>query len=104
MQEIVERITADDSNAQIARTLLYPYLNHAATMFASGYATAADIDAGMRFGCGYPVGPLALIDALGAQTVAEGLQALHDRTSDPLHVPAPVITDHVRDGGSFTEG
>jgi 3-hydroxybutyryl-CoA dehydrogenase len=65
MSEIVERITAEDRGAEIARTLLFPYLNHAATMLASGYATRDDIDAAMRFGCGYPIGPLALIDALG---------------------------------------
>ena len=63
MQEIVDRITAEDEAAGIARTLLFPYLNHAATMFESGYATKADIDAAMRFGCGYPIGPLDLIDA-----------------------------------------
>ena len=43
-QEIVDRITAEDEAAGIARTLLFPYLNHAATMFESGYATKADID------------------------------------------------------------
>ncbi len=64
MQEIVERLAASDPAADIARKLLLPYLNHAATMFESGYATSDDIDASMRFGCGYPIGPLALIDAI----------------------------------------
>ena len=91
MQEIVDRLTADDRGAQIARTLVYPYLNHAATMYESGYATKDDIDASMRFGCGYPVGPLALVDALGASTVVEGLRAQHATTGDPLHEPAPVL-------------
>ena len=93
MSEIVERITAEDRGAEIARTLLFPYLNHAATMLASGYATRDDIDAAMRFGCGYPVGPLALIDALGAQTVIDGLNALHAQSGDPLHEPAPALSD-----------
>ncbi len=93
MSEIVERITAEDRGAEIARTLLYPYLNHAATMLASGYATRDDIDAAMRFGCGYPIGPLALIDELGAQTVIDGLNALHAETGDALHQPVPALSN-----------
>jgi 3-hydroxybutyryl-CoA dehydrogenase len=101
MQEIVDALAAGDNNAQIAKTLLYPYLNHAATMFESGYATAPDIDAGMRFGCGYPIGPLALIDALGAATVVEGLEAQFAATGDPLHTPAQVLRDQAANGGTF---
>lgn len=93
MQEIVDRLTASDPGSETARTLVLPYLNHAATMLESGYATRADIDAGMRFGCGYPVGPIALIEGLGAQTVIDGLNALHAKTGDPLHVPAPILAD-----------
>ncbi|OUZ11275.1 3-hydroxyacyl-CoA dehydrogenase [Aeromicrobium sp. PE09-221] len=102
MQDIVDRIVADDQGGRIARTLLYPYLNHAATMFGSGYATAADIDAGMIFGCGYPVGPLTLIDALGAETLVAGLREQHGRTGDPLHEPADVLTRHAAGDGSFS--
>lgn len=84
-------ILADDASGRLARTLLLPYLNHAATMLEEGYASRADIDAGMRFGCGYPVGPLALVDELGARTVVDGLTELHARTGDPVHVPAPLL-------------
>ncbi|MFZ0139679.1 MAG: 3-hydroxyacyl-CoA dehydrogenase NAD-binding domain-containing protein [Aeromicrobium sp.] len=93
MQEIVDRFNGPDRGSEIARTLLLPYLNHAATMFASEYATRDDIDAAMRFGCGYPIGPLALIDALGPDVVASGLEKLHAETGDPLHKPAPVLSD-----------
>jgi len=93
MQEIVDRFNGPDRGAAIARTLLLPYLNHAATMFASEYATRDDIDAAMRFGCGYPIGPLALIDALGADVVASGLEKLYAETNDPLHKPAPVLSE-----------
>ncbi|GAA2082311.1 hypothetical protein GCM10009821_23870 [Aeromicrobium halocynthiae] len=103
MQEIVDRITAEDEAAGIARTLLFPYLNHAATMFESGYATKADIDAAMRFGCGYPIGPLDLVDALGASTVAEGLAHLHERTGDQLHVPAPLLARLAVSSSTFAE-
>ncbi len=101
MQEIADRVIADDEGGRIARTLLFPYLNHAATMYADGYATSADIDAGMRFGCGYPIGPLALVDALGAATVVKGLEAQFALTGDPLHEPAAVLKDHAANGGTF---
>ncbi len=93
MQEIVDRFSAQDRGAEIARTLLLPYLNHAASMYASEYATRDDIDAAMRFGCGYPIGPLALIDALGPDQVISGLEKLHAETGDQLHSPAPVLRD-----------
>jgi 3-hydroxybutyryl-CoA dehydrogenase len=93
MQEIVDRFNGPDRGAEIARTLLLPYLNHAATMFASEYATRDDIDAAMRFGCGYPIGPLALIDALGADAVVSGLEKLYAESNDPLHKPAPVLSE-----------
>jgi 3-hydroxybutyryl-CoA dehydrogenase len=100
MSEIVERITAEDRGAEIARTLLFPYLNHAAAMLASGYATRDDIDAAMRFGCGYPVGPLALIDALDPKTVIDGLNALYAQTDDPLHEPVPALSNLAEAGAA----
>jgi len=101
MQEIVDRLTASDPAADVARTLLLPYLNHAATMYESGYATSDDIDASMRLGCGYPIGPLALVDALGAQTVVTGLEKLYAETGDELHQPVAVLTAQAADGSTF---
>jgi len=103
MQEIVDQITGDGREAQIARRLLFPYLNHAATMFEEGYATAPDIDAAMRFGCGYPIGPLALIDAIGAATVADGLGKLYAETGQDVHQPVSVLTDQAADGSTFAQ-
>ncbi|MGA8987934.1 3-hydroxyacyl-CoA dehydrogenase NAD-binding domain-containing protein [Aeromicrobium sp.] len=103
MQEIVDRLAANDRAADIARTLLLPYLNHAATMYESGYATRDDIDASMRFGCGYPIGPLALIDAIGARSVATGLEKLYAETGDELHQPVSILTVMAADGTNFAE-
>jgi 3-hydroxybutyryl-CoA dehydrogenase len=103
MQEVTDRLTADDASGETARALLLPYLNHAATMYESGYATAADIDAAMKFGCGYPVGPLALVDALGAASVVSGLEALHARTGDELHQPVSVLAVQAADGSTFAD-
>jgi 3-hydroxybutyryl-CoA dehydrogenase len=104
MQEIVDRLAASDPAAEIARKLLLPYLNHAATMYESGYATAADIDAAMRFGCGYPIGPLALVDALGAKTVVAGLESLYAETGDELHQPVAVLAHQAVEGTTFAAG
>ncbi|MCW2747985.1 MAG: 3-hydroxyacyl-CoA dehydrogenase [Nocardioidaceae bacterium] len=93
MQETIDRLAATDQGARIAKTLLFPYLNHAATMFESGYATRADIDAAMRFGCGYPIGPLALIDSVGAAVVAAGLDEMYAQTGDELHQPVSFLRD-----------
>ncbi len=101
MQEIVDQLAGSDRDAEIARTLLLPYLNHAATMYESGYATSDDIDASMRFGCGYPIGPLALIDALGAKTVTTGLESLFAETGDPVHQPAGILTTMAGDDSTF---
>ena len=101
MQEVSDRLAAGDPSGEVARTLLLPYLNHAATMYESGYATAPDIDAAMRFGCGYPIGPLALVDAIGARLVVSGLDELYARTGDELHQPVSVLADQAADGSTF---
>ena len=103
MQDIVERLAASDRAADIARALLLPYLNHAATMYESGYATHDDIDAAMRFGCGYPIGPLTLIDTLGPQIVATGLEKLYAETGDELHQPASILTQMAADDTTFAQ-
>ena len=59
----------------LADSLVYPYLNHAASMYEEGYASREDIDNGMRFGCGLPKGPLTVIDELGLETVRDALAA-----------------------------
>ena len=83
---------------QTAVLLLAPYLNHAAGMYASEYATGDDIDAAMRFGCGYPAGPLTVIDAVGADTVVGALEQLYAVTGDEMHSPAAVLRRMVDDG------
>jgi 3-hydroxybutyryl-CoA dehydrogenase len=92
------------STEQIFETLVYPYLNHAVRMYESGYATATDIDNGMRFGCGYPKGPLTVIDELGAASVRDALAARFAETGDPLHEPAAALVAAAEAGTTFTGG
>lgn len=82
----------------IADGLLFGYLNHAVTMFESGYASRDDIDAAMRFGCGYPIGPLALLDKIGIDTAYDVLDALYATTGRRLHAPAPILKQMIAAG------
>ena len=58
------------TNEQIFGTLVLPYLNHAVRMYEASYASSGDIDAAMQFGCGYPKGPLTVIDEFCAAECA----------------------------------
>jgi len=82
----------------IADGLLFGYLNHAVTMFEAGYASRDDIDAAMRFGCGYPIGPLALLDKIGLDTAYDVLDALYSTTGRRLHAPAPILKQLIAAG------
>lgn len=88
------------SNEQITDSLVLPYLNHALNMFAEGYASRADIDAAMRFGCGYPVGPLAAAEEIGLAEVRDRLAALYAATSDALHRPSALLESLVAEGAT----
>jgi len=91
-------ILAMTDNAQIAQTLVLPYLNHAVRMYEQKYASRGDIDAAMRFGCGYPRGPLTTLDELGLDTVRDALAARYAETGDNLHKPADLLTELVAAG------
>jgi 3-hydroxybutyryl-CoA dehydrogenase len=82
----------------IADGLLFGYLNHAVTMYEAGYASRDDIDAAMRFGCGYPIGPLALLDKIGIDTAYDVLDALYATTGRRLHAPAPILKQMIAAG------
>ena len=82
----------------IADGLLFGYLNHAVTMYESGYASRDDIDAAMRLGCGYPIGPLALLDKIGLDTAYDVLDALYASTGRRLHAPAPILKQLIAAG------
>lgn len=87
-----------DRPGMITSRLLLGYLNHAIMMVEAGYATKEDVDAAMRFGCGYPVGPIATVDDIGLDTVADSLAALYDVTGERVHAPAPILKQLVAAG------
>ncbi len=109
-QEVVEDVSAlaerlgktpvviGDKAGFIANALLFGYLNHAVSMVDARYATREDIDAAMRLGCGYPMGPLALLDLIGLDTAYEILDTMYRQSRDRLHAPAPVLKQMVTAG------
>jgi 3-hydroxybutyryl-CoA dehydrogenase len=88
----------DTSATQITQTLVLPYLNHAVRMYEQSYASRGDIDNAMRFGCGYPKGPLTTLDELGLDVVRDGLAARYAETGDNLHKPADLLEKLVAEG------
>ena len=66
--------------------LLIPYLLSAARMLDNGYATAKDIDEGMKLGCGHPVGPLELADFIGLDVVCHVAESIYSETKDPANI------------------
>ena len=82
----------------IANGLLFGYLNHAAAMYSERYASREDIDAAMRLGCGYPIGPLALLDLIGLDTAYDILDAMYHDSRDRLHAPTPLLRQLVTAG------
>ncbi|NYG06018.1 3-hydroxybutyryl-CoA dehydrogenase [Phycicoccus badiiscoriae] len=91
-------VIVGDKAGFIANALLFGYLNHAVSMFESRYASREDIDAAMRLGCGYPMGPLALMDLIGLDTAYEILDTMYKQGRDRLHAPSPVIKQMVSAG------
>ncbi len=91
-------VVCGDKAGFIANTLLFGYLNHAVAMFEGKYASREDIDAAMRFGCGYPMGPLQLLDLIGLDTAYEILETMYRQGRDRLHAPSPILKQMVTAG------
>jgi 3-hydroxybutyryl-CoA dehydrogenase len=91
-------VVCGDKAGFIANTLLFGYLNHAVSFYEGKYASREDIDAAMRFGCGYPMGPLALLDLIGLDTAYEILDTMYKQGRDRLHAPAPILKQMVTAG------
>lgn len=93
-------IRSQDRAGFIVNALLVPYLLSAVRMLESGFASAADIDAGMVRGCAHPMGPLALSDLIGLDTVKAIAESLYDEFKEPLYSPPPMLLRMV-DAGLF---
>src|SRR6266576_2851337 len=84
-------VQVKDQAGFIVNALLFPYLNNAARLFDAGVATRDDIDAAMKGGCNFPMGPLELLDLVGLDTSLAILEALYAEFKDPNYAPAPIL-------------
>lgn len=84
-------IVAPDRAGFTVNALLIPYLLAAIRMFEQGLASAEDIDKGMVEGCAHPMGPLALADLIGLDTVMGVAETLYDEHREQLFAPPPLL-------------
>jgi 3-hydroxybutyryl-CoA dehydrogenase len=84
-------VVVGDRRGFIANQLLFPYLNQAVGMVETGYATKEDIDNAMRFGAGLPMGPVALVDLVGLDTMLGIMNAIHSQFQDTRFAPQPIL-------------
>ena len=78
--------------------ILCPMINEAIFALAEGVATAAEIDDGMKLGCNQPIGPLALGDLIGLDTLLAIIEVLQRDFGDPKYRPAPLLREMVAAG------
>jgi len=84
-------VDVKDQAGFIVNALLFPYLNNAVRLLESGVASKDDIDEAMKGGCGFPMGPFALLDLVGLDTSLAILDALYDEYRDPNYSPVPLL-------------
>ncbi len=95
-REFAERIgkqpiETKDRSGFIVNMLLVPYLMAAVRMYEEGFATREDIDAGMRLGCGHPMGPLALCDLVGLDVLYAVCDSLFEEFKRDEYAPPPLL-------------
>jgi len=91
-------IQAPDRAGFVVNALLIPYLLSAIRMYEAGFATREDIDRGMVDGCAHPMGPLALSDLVGLDTLLAVAESLHEEFRDPASV-APALLRRLVEAG-----
>jgi 3-hydroxybutyryl-CoA dehydrogenase len=93
-----EPVEVKDQAGFIVNALLFPYLNHAIRLLEQGVATVEGIDVAMKGGCGFPMGPFALLDLVGLDTSLAILDALHLAFNEANSAPEPLLRQMVSDG------
>jgi 3-hydroxybutyryl-CoA dehydrogenase len=91
-------IDSQDRAGFVVNALLVPYILSAVRMYESGFAAKEDIDRGMVQGCAHPMGPLALADLIGLDTLLAVSQSLYEEFRDPASV-APALLNRMVEAG-----
>ena len=91
-------IETKDRSGFIVNMLLVPYLMAAVRMYEEEFASREDIDAGMRLGCGHPMGPLALCDFIGLDVLYAVCDSLYEEFKRDEYAPPPLLKRMVASG------
>jgi 3-hydroxybutyryl-CoA dehydrogenase len=91
-------IETKDRSGFIVNMLLVPYLMAAVRMYEEGFASREDIDAGMRLGCGHPMGPLTLCDFIGLDVLYAVCDSLYEEFKRDEYAPPPLMKRMVASG------
>ncbi len=93
-----DAVEVQDRAGFVVNALLFPYLNNAVRMLENGTASRDDIDTAMKGGCGFPMGPFALLDLVGLDTSLAILDALYAEFRDPNYAAVPTLRRMVAAG------
>jgi 3-hydroxybutyryl-CoA dehydrogenase len=91
-------VNVKDQAGFVVNALLFPYLNNAIRLLEQGVATKEGIDIAMKGGCGFPMGPFALLDLVGLDTSLAILDALFAEFAEPNFSPRPLLRRMVSAG------
>lgn len=91
-------VAAQDTTGFIVNRLLVPYLLEATRLLEAGIASKEDIDQAMKLGCGYPMGPLTLLDLVGLDTTLYVAEVMFAEFREPRFAPPPLLKRMVMAG------
>jgi 3-hydroxybutyryl-CoA dehydrogenase len=91
-------ITVKNNPGFVVNRILCPMINEAIFVYAEGLASAEEIDAGMKLGCNQPIGPLALADMIGLDTMLAVMNVFYEGFNDSKYRPAPLLKEMVAAG------
>jgi len=91
-------LSCNDSPGFVSNRILCPMLNEAILTLQEGVAKPEAIDGIMKLGMNHPIGPLALSDLIGLDTVLHIMNVLHEGLGDDKYAPAPLLLEMVEQG------
>ena len=91
-------LQCNDSPGFVSNRILCPMINEAIITLGEGVAEAEAIDGIMKLGMNHPIGPLALADLIGLDTVLNIMHVLHQGLEDDKYLPAPLLVSMVNEG------